>query len=97
MIKKIITKLKYYWKKIKDIFKPIPVMTKKDIFMGLYEHIKVNHSNELNMQCLCGCFLNHENIEMQFCKDFIWIIHDCPKCRMRNQRRYDYTWNRLKD
>jgi hypothetical protein len=96
MIKRIITKLKNLWIKFKEkIFGK--KYTKQEIFLGLYEYIKVNHSDELNMQCLCGCFLNYQNIEMQFCKDFVWIIHDCPKCRMRNQRRYDYEFTRLKD
>ncbi len=97
MIKKFITKIKDIWKKLKEYFTPIPEPTKKEIFLALYEHIKINHSNQLNMQCLCGNFLFSKDIEMQFCKDFVWIIHDCPKCNMRNQRRYDYTWNRLKD
>lgn len=97
MIKKIITKLKYYWKKLKDFFRPKPEPTKKEIFLALYEHIKQNHPQYLVTTCHCGNFLGYKNIDIQFSKEFVWIIFECKKCNMDIQRRYDYTWNLLKD
>ena len=90
-------KLKNIWKKIKDIFLPKPEPTKKDIFMGLYAHIKQNHPKYLAQTCHCGNFLNHKNIDIQFNNEFVWVIFECPKCNQNLERRYDYSWNLLRD
>ena len=83
--------------KLKDFFRPEPEPTKKEIFLALYEHIKNNHPMELAQICHCGNFLNHKNIEIQFNNNFVWVIFSCGKCNQNLERRYDYTWNRLKD
>ena len=96
MIKKIISKIKNIWMKLKEKIFGKPV-SKKEIFMALYEHIKKNHPQNLVQTCHCGNFLNHKNIDIQFNNNFVWVIFQCEKCNQNLERRYDYTWNRLKD
>ena len=98
MIKKIIEKIKSIWKKFKDIWRELRrIPTREEIFLGLYDYIKINHPLDLAQTCHCGNFLNHKNIDIQFNNSFVWVIFQCEKCNQNLERRYDYEWNLLKD
>lgn len=96
MIKKILEKIIYYWKKLKELLIG-KQYTREEIFLGLYDYIKINHPLDLAQTCHCGNFLNHKNIDIQFNNSFVWVIFQCEKCNQNLERRYDYEWNLLKD
>ena len=96
MIKRIIEKIKEYWKRFKEYLIG-KQYTRKEIFLGLYDYIKINHPLDLAQTCHCGNFLNHKNIDIQFNNSFVWVIFQCEKCNQNLERRYDYEWNLLKD
>lgn len=95
--------MKKLWKRIKELWNKFKIYligkqyTREEIFLGLYEYIKVNHPLDLAQTCHCGNFMNHKNIDIQFNNKFVWVIFQCEKCNQNLERRYDYEWNLLKD
>ena len=93
-------RIKEYWIKfLKIIFKRwIPEkQSKKEVFIGLFNWICKNRPTYFNEHCLCGCFMNHKNIDIQFNKDFVWLIYQCPKCFLHSETRYSYEMDEIEN
>ena len=94
-MKRIISKIKYYWKKLKDFFRPIKY-TNEQVFEHLFNHICLTQPRFYTSQCLCGCILTSQNItEKQYDDKHVWILWDCPKCFIRSEKRYTYDMKEL--
>ncbi len=97
MIKKIIMKIKEYWKKFKDFFKPIKY-TNEELFEHLFNHICLNRPRYFTMPCHCGSMLTAQDIhEKQYAKDFVWLFWDCKRCNMRIEKRYNFDGLEIKE
>lgn len=102
MIKKIISKIKEYWKKfLKFIFKKwIPEeQSSEQVWEGLYKWIVINRPEHLNYRCpVCGSKLTIKNIEEKhFMKNHIIIIYRCEKkCNLNIQRRFTHGMIEIK-
>jgi len=99
-MKRLITKLKIYIRKFfrKLVMKNYPdPMTDEEVFEGLFDWICKNRPNYFNDVCMCGCFMSHKNIDIQFHQDFVWLIYKCPKCFLSTEKRYSYEMDLIKD
>lgn len=96
MIKKIITRIKTLWQKIKEkIFgKPL---TREEIFEGLFQHVLKTDPMYLTITCICGNKLTFRDLETKFAKDYVHFLYYCKRDNITTEKRYNYLLEEIKD
>ncbi len=95
-MKRIISKLKYYWKKLKEKIFGKPA-TREEIFDSIFEHVKNNKPHIMSEHCICGNVLTIYDVEKHYAKNYVHVLYYCKKCNCTTERRYSYLMELLKD
>ena len=96
MIKKIITKIKTIWVKIKEFWIG-KQYTREEGFEKIFAWVLNNKPRVMTVHCICNNVLTIYDIEKHFARDYVHILYHCKKCNCTTEFRYSYLMEKLKD